>query len=124
MCLVIALAVAGIFAYLYFSDQTFTAFEQKQECQKYAEAITDRLAGESSDSADSVLSGLFYSPKAESCLFIVERSYYANGQIIGTLWSLNDALTYEIFLTANAKWDDPSYYDQKDKFDKYVAEYK
>lgn len=84
-------------------------FERKKECAKYMEVATEKvkeLTYEITESAgkEAEFKKIFYSPKANSCLYTVYIKAYNNGLYQSTIYSVYDALSgEEIFWTYGCK---------------------
>ena len=79
-------------------------FEKKQECAKYmetakrkAESITEHTEYNDTLNAgkESEFQKIFYSPQADSCMYILYTKAYINGIYKSITYSLYDALTGE-----------------------------
>ncbi len=113
-------------------------FAKKQECQKYLSNVQERLdkrdEGLSSYSSpqkwvttDSFLDKVFYSRKANSCLY--KWTTYKITQAgrdqtrSGDAFYLDDALTGQNIVIGLATWGQPDFHDMELKFEEEVKPY-
>lgn len=98
-------------------------FQKKQECQKYRQEIEKRLNERGNTLSDGtrlyfVLNKIFYSPKANSCLYIATMEGGSD-----EAWFLEDALSGEGLLYRRCPIGAQDFAQQKKSFYDMVRDY-
>ncbi len=106
-------------------------FEKKEACSKYQDGITEKLTSkyfyveETRYEGYFELEKVFYSPKADSCLYIAKESDYKDGKLDSESFTLVDALTGELISASLRPRNDPTFsLNQEALFNDIVNEYK
>lgn len=104
-------------------------FQKKQECQQYRTQIEAKLKEldffnpETGYQGVNFLEKLFYSPKANTCLYVAKDWGFVNKKLTWETLTLNDALTGEIITSSLREMGSQEYLQRKQAFDDYLKEY-
>ena len=106
-------------------------FQKKQECQKYAPQIEKKLEASGSYNSEtglqtfSHLEKTFYSPKANSCLYVAQEWWIIGGKPNSEIWTLVDALSGEALLSdiREVNKNKPEYFSQQKAFEELLKDY-
>ncbi len=104
-------------------------FNKKQECAKYKLQLEKKLKEEYFESSQTgaqmshYLEKIFYSPKANSCLYIENEWTLINGKLTFEAYNLRDVLTGETIVSSLLERGNPDYFSQKQVFDDAVKIY-
>ncbi|KND51239.1 MAG: hypothetical protein ABA06_02925 [Parcubacteria bacterium C7867-001] len=105
-------------------------FQKKQECQGYQTSIEAKLKTLDFYNPDTnyqtthFLKEIFFSPKANTCLYIEQEWGLQNNKLVDEIYTLNDALTGEILTSSIQDKTNSNYLQQKQGFEDFVSEYK
>jgi len=104
-------------------------FQKKQECQQYREQIEAKLKElaffnpDTGYQSTSFLEKLFFSPKANTCLYVVKEWGLVNKKLTWETLTLNDALTGEILTSSLREVGNKDYLQRKQAFEEYLKDY-
>jgi hypothetical protein len=105
-------------------------FQKKQDCQKYKTEIEQKLESlnfsnpSTNYQSVNILKEIFFSPKANSCLYIAEEWGWENGKIRWETVTLEDALTSEVISSSLREMGSEDYLSQKTAFNNLIEDYK
>ena len=101
-------------------------FQMKEECAKYRNDIDIQLEKNAFEYAQTNFNStqsfieLFYSPKVNSCLYVLSEVGYRDGAILFEQPKLVDALSGEVLQTGFREPESPTYHQDLIKFNSYV----
>jgi len=104
-------------------------FQKKQECEQYRSGIEAKLEGLSLYNPDTkyqstnFLEKLFYSPKANTCLYVAKNWGLVNNKLTYETLTLEDALTGEMLTSSMREVGSENYLQQKMGFEDYLKDY-
>lgn len=104
-------------------------FQKKQDCQKYKSQIEKKLEGlgyyvaETQYQSSSFLEKIFYSPKINTCAYVVKEWGLVRGKLTFESLSIFDALTGEILSSTLMEIGTPEVSQRRRAFDIIVKEY-
>ncbi len=104
-------------------------FAKKTECQKYQNDIEKKLndsdifVPETGAQTVNTFDKIFYSPKANSCLYVSTDIMFVNGKRTSEIPTLRDALSGETLLSGIREWGADNYFDRMEQFETGVKEY-
>lgn len=104
-------------------------FEKKQDCQRYEKEISEKVksnnfyVAKTNANSYNYLQKIFYSPKANSCLYVYLEVTYVNEKREWDSFTLVDALTNNIISSNLIKWGESDYPAKKQNFDDLIKEY-
>ena len=141
LLLILLLAVATFMGYGYFNkyknlqnklEITKTQddlFQKRQDCASYTPEIERELKNldfsNPKTQADiyHYLERVFYSPKANSCLYVEKEITTVNGNMEWVSYTLYDVLTKQIITSSLMEWGSSEYQKKEEAFNNYVKEY-
>lgn len=104
------------------SERREDSFEMKRHCAEYLSILQKEAESHKTANDFYLIKKIFYSPKANSCLYVLETETV---QPAMGAYSLIDALTQEVLLTTKWSYDgnDDSHFDQPLFFDEKLKEW-
>lgn len=104
-------------------------FAKKTECQKYQDDVekklndSDAFVAETGAQMVNKFDKIFYSPKANSCLYVSTQITFVKGKRTIEMPTLKDALSGETLLSGIREWNTSDYEAQVNRFEAGVKEY-
>lgn len=104
-------------------------FQKKQECQSYRVQIEAKLKELDFFNPDTgyqsahFLEKLFFSSKANTCLYVEKEWGFVNKKLTWETLILNDALTGEILTSSMREMGSKNYLQQEQGFEDYLKDY-
>ncbi|MBI2463398.1 hypothetical protein HYV57_00380 [Candidatus Peregrinibacteria bacterium] len=104
-------------------------FSKKKECQKYQNQIEEKLRDsdttipETGAQTYNAFDKIFYSSKANSCLYVSTETMFVNGKTTFETPTLRDALSGETLLSDIREPGTEDYFDRIKQFEAGVKEY-
>ncbi len=101
-------------------------FELKQECEKYRDSILKQLEANGFEYAPNhfktiqSLTEIFYSPKTNSCLYVLNEGGFRDGIVVYEQPKLVDALSNEVLQTGFREPHSATYLQDMSRFNDYV----
>lgn len=111
------------------TTNTNELFSKKVECQKYENDVEAKLRDSDVDIKETgaqtynALNKIFYSPKANSCLYVTTETMFVNGKTTFETPTLRDVLSGETLLSGIREPGQDDYLDRMKQFEDGVKEY-
>jgi len=104
-------------------------FEKRQECAKYTSQIEKELKEQDFTNPQTqaeiyhFLKQVFYSPKANSCLYVEQEWTLVKGKLVWESYTLVNVLTKEIITSTLLEKGSADYLQRSQAFEDYIKDY-